>query len=95
MNIEISYDGNINETYDLLVDGKPVAEILTGEDGAIQLSGEIADYLLFEGYDEDSVYYVEIKNDEEKLGVIVDVFDRVDEELVDTTTYWFEDYITV
>lgn len=36
-------------------------------------------------------YYVEVKEDDEQLGVIIDVFDAKTEELIDTHSYWNDD----
>ncbi len=105
----ISYDGNDRETYSLLVDGKEVAEILLGEDAARLLLKTIVDKLFednyFLGHESEkrpfefsnefapSPYIIDIKNDDDKLGIIVDVFDEIDEENVMSYTYWFEDFI--
>ncbi len=37
------------------------------------------------------IYYVEVKEDEEGLGIIIDVFNAKDEELIDTFTFLNDD----
>ena len=86
---EISYKGNDNETYSLIKDGEIVAQILTGEDGAMKIIKTIKSFLLSNSDDE---YNVLIKNDGDKLGIIVDIWDEDYSYLIETTTIWFDDF---
>ena len=36
--------------------------------------------------------YIDIKNDHDQLGLIVDIWDKEDYQLLDTYTYWFDDF---
>ena len=84
---DITYNGNDKETYDLCVKGEVVAEILTGEDGAIELVQHIQGMLW--GLPTERLNVV-IQNDGDKLGIIVDTYDG--EDWIGGTTFWFEDY---
>jgi len=84
---DISYTGNEKETYNLLLKGNPVAEILTGEDGAIEITQKIKNFLSDKTGTKTDVV---IQNDGDNLGVIVDLYD--DDDCVDSLTIWFDDY---
>ena len=84
--MKITYDGNENENYSLLADGVIVAELLTGEDGAKAIVKEIS--ILVNSYVNKKFV---IQNDNDKLGVIVDVYDTNDE-WYDGETYWFDEF---
>lgn len=85
----ITYDGNEKETYDLLVNNNVVAEILTGEDGAINIVREVKEFINENSYMDK---HIVIQNDDEKLGIIVDIYDEKGDEHLNTMTIWFEDY---
>lgn len=86
MRSDIKYTGNNQETYSLKLNNNVVAEILTGEDGAIAITEDIKNFVK----DLKQCSLV-IQNDEDKLGVIVDAY--VEDDHVDGRTFWFEDYI--
>jgi len=82
----ITYDGNEKETYTLFLDEKEVADLIVGEDGAIEIVDIIKDFLNEKVSDTD---IVDIKNDKDELGVIVDIFVK-DDEIKDSLTIWFD-----
>ena len=86
----ITYSGNDAETYSIIQDGEPVAEILTGEDGAMGIVDEINEFIKAESEYADCIV---IQNDDEKLGLIADAYSTITNDLVNTMTIWFEDYI--
>jgi hypothetical protein len=98
MNKTIYYSGNNNENYTLVPSVNSVAiakididssnEILLGEDQTRDLVDDI-NYKIDE-YIGDSDNTITIKNDGDCLGIIVDVWN--DDELIDTFTFWFDDY---
>lgn len=89
MEINIDYDGNDNENYSLMLNQMPYAELLLGEDGAKELTDDIRTFIETES-EEDSM--IGIKNDDDNLGVIVDITDKDQDNIIAEATYWFEDY---
>jgi len=89
MKINIEYDGNDNETYSLMLNQIPYAELLLDEDGAKNITDDIRSFIALET-DEESM--IGIQNDDEKLGVIVDITDKDQDNIIAEATYWFEDY---
>lgn len=88
---KLEYDGNDKETYTLLFNQMPQAELLLSEDGAIEIVNDINSFLdQFASENEQDI--IEVKNDDEKLGVIVDVWDNEQTECIETCCFWFDDY---
>jgi len=88
---KIEYDGNGNENYTLLFNQIPQAELLLDEDGAKQITDAINAFIeLYSSETEGDI--LEIKNDDEKLGVIVDIWDKEQTECLDTACFWFDDF---
>ena len=96
----ITYDGNDNENYTLLfkpkdnvhatIDIELSNEIMLGEDETMILVSNINEAI--EEYLDDSDNTITIKNDGDCLGVIVDVWNNSESDVIDTFTYWFDDY---
>jgi len=80
----VSYNGNDKETYTLFYNNEVVAEILTGEDGAIEIVNKINDFM------KDKNDQIIIQNDDDMLGIIINNYA---DNLLDTMTIWFDDYI--
>ena len=89
MKHKISYNGNEQETYDLLHNDTKVAELLVGEDGASEIVSKIDTFLSARQYSTDQTLV--IQNDGDSLGVIVDIYDG--DKWMDGTTFWFDDFI--
>jgi hypothetical protein len=87
----IEYDGNGSETYTLLFNQMPQAELLLDEDGAIEITHAINGFVELYNAEADGDV-IEIKNDDEKLGVIVDVWNKEQTDCIDTCAFWFDDY---
>ena len=88
----LTYD---TETNMLSYDTKEVAEILLADDnsmgdGAMAMVENIASFMY--GYHGGDNIDITIKNDDEKLGVIVDVWNTENEALINTACFWFDDY---
>ena len=88
---KVEYDGNKEGTYTLLFNQVPQAELLLCEDGAIEITTAINSFLE-QNTSEAEEDVLEIKNDDEKLGIIVDVWDKEQTECIDTCCFWFDDY---
>lgn len=88
---EVEYDGNENETYTLMFNQIPKAEICLGEDGAIDITDAINGFLA-QYSSEEAGDIIIIHNDDCMLGVIVDIWDSKQEELIETACFWFDDY---
>ena len=87
----IEYDGNEEETYMLLFNQVPQAELLLGEDGAKEITKSIKSFVNeYASENEGDVIY--IKNDDNKLGVIVDIWDKKQIDCIETLCFWFDDY---
>lgn len=82
---KITYDGNADESYNLIVDGKDVAEIRTGEDGAIQITEIVRQF--FGTYKNCEI---EVKNDGDKIGLIMDAYSG--DVVVDSQIIYFTDF---
>lgn len=82
---EVYYEGNVQETYTLCVDDSDVAEILTGEDGAMEITNIVRNF--FDTYKNCALLAY---NDNDKLGIIMDAYQ--DDELVASETIWFDDF---
>lgn len=90
---KVKYDGNKQETYNLLLDDKIVAELLIGEDGVIELVDNINSWLVKQSYKNYIDPLVVIQNDDDKLGVIVDIYEKNGKDWAEGITYWFDDYV--
>lgn len=84
---KISYDVNCDESYTLLLNGEGRAELHLSEDEVIELVEDISSFIEIAHKDDE----VNVCNDDDMLGVIVDVFN--DDDLIDTCCFWFEDFI--
>lgn len=82
----VSYDGNDEESYSLLLDGNVVGVISTGEDGAREIVRKCNSFI-----NARPELTPTVKNDDDQLGVIVDIYEGDD--WVDGITLWFEDFI--
>ena len=89
----VKYIGNEQETYTLTLDGETVAELMLGEDGAIEMVNNINSWLTEQSYKNYKDPLVVIQNDADKLGVIVDIYEDKGNDWVEGQTYWFDDYI--
>lgn len=85
----ITYDGNEQENYSIILNNKVVAEMHLGEDGAIDLVDSIKVFVAEKGRNDFD--FIEIKNDGDKLGVIVDIWQT--DECIETIAFWFDDFI--
>ena len=89
---KVTYLGNDVETYNLYYDGEICAELLVGEDGAVEMTEKINSYLSRFNENTTTAY---IQNDSAKecLGVIVDVYEKGEGgDYIDGIILWFEDY---
>lgn len=84
----VRYNGNDKETYTLFVGDEEVAELLTGEDGAIEMVEVINNYLKKRLRNDETLV---IQNDADKLGVIVDRY--LGDDWINGITLWFDDFI--
>jgi hypothetical protein len=84
----VSYDGNDTEDYELFLDGEKVATMPVGEDAAIEIVKVINTFIKNKAY---RGITVNIQNDNDKLGVIIDLYKGDDN--IDSLTLWFDDYI--
>jgi hypothetical protein len=83
---KVTYDGNNDESYNLVVDDQNVAEIKTGEDGAIEITEIVRQFFLtYKGCK------IVVQNDNDKLGIILDAYEG--EENVASETIWFDDFV--
>jgi len=87
----VEYDGNGSETYTLLFNQMPQAELLLDEDGAKDIISSINGFIE-QAASENEGDILEIKNDDEKLGVIVDVWNKEQTDCIETCAFWFDDY---
>jgi hypothetical protein len=86
--ISYTYDGVAYITHN----GEKVAQVSPQMDvaGIETLIYRIKDFIADNSVEAD---IFKIKNDNDQLGVIVDIWDNTQSVLVDTATYWFEDFI--
>lgn len=91
MKNKITYDGNEQETYDLFLDGKKVAELLVGEDGVIEIVEKVRTFISTKRHEFLIDSNLVIQNDNDKLGLIVDLYDG--ENWLDGLTLWFDDFV--
>ena len=83
----LQYDVADNGMYQLYKDNCYVADM-----DVTEVDDLIDDIKHFINNNSQLRYDIEIKNDNDGLGIIVDMFDL--DECVDTATFWFDDYIT-
>ena len=82
----LQYDVADNGMYQLYKDNRYIADMdVTNVDDLIY------DIKHFINNKSQLRYDIEIKNDNDGLGIIVDMFDL--DECVETATFWFDDYI--
>lgn len=91
----VSYKGNDKETYSLLIDGEVVGEILTGEDGAIELVQTLNDFINKRGkiIEEEELIILQNDSDYPPIGVIMDFYDKTGDNHHANTFYLFDDFI--
>ncbi len=66
-----------------------VAKVLLDEEEQVkQIVEEIKEFI--DSQDEEVM--IEIKNDDDCLGVIVDIFDKDQDDIIDTLCFWFDDF---
>jgi len=82
----LQYDVADNGMYQLYKDNQYIADMDVTE--VDDLIGDIKHFIHNNSLPR---YDIEIKNDNDGLGIIVDMFDV--DECVDTATFWFDDYI--
>jgi hypothetical protein len=85
----ITYEVTEDEDYNVLLNGKNVAEVLLTENECKELIAEINIFVGEKGRNDFD--FVEVKNDGDKLGIIVDIWK--DDECFETCCFWFEDFI--
>jgi hypothetical protein len=84
----ITYDGIAQEKYSIILNGNTVAAMHLDEDCAIEMLEQIKIFIAEKG--RNNFDFLEIKNDNDVLGVIVDIWK--DDECVSTLCFWFEDF---
>lgn len=87
---KLNYDGNENETYSLMFNQIPQAELLLGEDGAMEITDCINHFIQSNIINENDI--IEVKNDDDKLGIIVDIWDEEQSNCYTTCCFWFDDF---
>ena len=85
------YISNDSKTYDLVFGDIKQANLLLDENGANKITLAINDFM-DEVFNESNGDVIEIKNDGDMLGVIVDVWDTEQTNLIDTRCFWFDDF---
>ena len=84
----IRCSGNDKETYDLIYNNEIVAELLIGEDGAMEIAELIRRFVYKHP---DCTIVIQNDSDDPFLGVIVDAYDGDD--CVDSIHFMFDDFI--
>jgi hypothetical protein len=86
----VTYKKNEEGNFVLLLgDCSVVAEVLLeDEEQVIEIVEEINEFI--DSQEENVV--VEVKNDDDLLGVIVDIFDEDQDDIIDTLCFWFDDF---
>lgn len=96
MNVfRLSYTGNKEESYDLLINGQFVAKVNTGEDQVRNIIDDIEDFMSDYWTEFDSIN-IQNDSDEPINGIIVDLYQKGKSEDMEHhiagRSYWFEDY---
>jgi hypothetical protein len=86
----VTYSKDKEGNFTLLLGGcSVVAKVLLDEEEQVkQIVEEIKEFI--DSQDEEVM--IEIKNDDDCLGVIVDIFDKDQNDIIDTLCFWFDDF---
>lgn len=91
--IEVLYKQREDGDYDILLNEVPVAVSSLLDDETDVLVFDLTNFIDGVKVDSEQEVVVEIKNDDDLLGVIVDVWDEKQEEIIETACFWFDDYV--
>ena len=87
--LELEYDGNDNETYTLLLNRVAQVELPLSEDGAIEITYAINSFIE-QCYKPNNI--ITIKNDNDNIGLIVDIWDAKQDNCINSCCFYFEDF---